>query len=36
LDKDVYYDDDGFDNDYHETEEEINEWDILAFLSIYS
>jgi hypothetical protein len=29
LDKDVYYDDDGFDNDYHETEEEINEEDII-------
>ena len=29
MDKDVYYDDDGFDNDYHETEEEINEEDII-------
>ena len=27
MDKDVY--DDGFDNDYHETEEEINEEDII-------
>jgi hypothetical protein len=29
LDKDVYYDDDGFDNDYRETEEEIYEEDII-------
>ncbi len=29
MDKDVYYDDDDFDNYYHETEEEIYEEDII-------